>query len=112
MAARQRLPYPNTVAAVLVEIGHGIRIARLRRRQTARDLADRIDVSLPTLLKLERGDAGVSLGTFATALWVLNLLEPVRDAVSPERDRIAGALAAMQAPKRARRRKDPDLDRL
>jgi hypothetical protein len=34
----------------------------------AADLAMRIDVSLPTLRKLERGDPSVSLGSFVSAL--------------------------------------------
>ena len=112
MAADRKLPLPTSIARALVEIGQGLRTARLRRKQTAGDLADRIGISTPTLLKLERGDPGVALGTFVTALWVLNLLQPVQEAVSPERDRIAGALEALHAPKRARRRRDHDLDHL
>ena len=107
MAPPIRLPPPFDVREALVDIGTGIRIARLRRQQTARDLAGRMGVSLRTLLKLERGDPGVAISTFATALWALQLLEPVRDAVRPESDRVAAALEADRAPRRARRRRDP-----
>ena len=101
-----RLPPPFEVDFALNEIGAGVRTARLRRRMTARDLADRIGVSQATLLKLERGDPGVALGTFAAALWALNLLGPVCDAVRPESDRIAATLEASRVPRRARRRAD------
>ena len=103
---QHKLPLPTEVAESLQAIGAGIRTARLRRRQTARDLADRMGVSLGTLLKLERGDPGVALGTFAAALWALNLLAPVAESVRPEADRIAAAIEAVCAPRRARRRKD------
>lgn len=102
-----KLPPPFEVGQALTEIGAGIRTARLRRRQSASDLADRMGVSLRTLLKLERGDPGVAIGTFATALWALQLLAPVRDAVRPEADRIAAALDAGRTPRRARRPRDP-----
>ena len=103
---------PEEVVAALADIGQGVRLARLRRRQTARELADRVGISLRTLQKLERGDPGVALGTFATALWVLDPLQPVREAVSPQSDRVAAALEASRVPKRARRRREDDLDRL
>lgn len=104
---------PARAAAALNAIGDCIRTARIRRRQSAKELAGRIGVSLPTLRKLERGDPTVSLGTFATALWVLDLLEPVREAVRPESDRLAASLEATRLPARVRRRgKEVDLDRL
>lgn len=107
MTTPVKLPPPFEARDALVEIGAGIRTARLRRRQTARDLAGRMGVSLRTLLKLERGDPGVAIGTFATALWALQMLAPVQDALRPEADRIAAALEANRAPRRARRRRDP-----
>ncbi len=103
---------PLQVTAALVDISEGIRAARLRRQQSARELAARIGVSLPTLRKLERGDPTVSFGTFATALWVLNMLEPVQEAVRPESDRLAASLEASRLTKRVRRKREIDLDRL
>lgn len=93
-------------------MGHAIRVARLRRRQAAADLAGRIGVSLPTLRKLEHGDPGVSLGVFATAAWVLGLLPAVREAMMPENDKAAAAFETARLPKRAQRPTETDLDRL
>jgi transcriptional regulator with XRE-family HTH domain len=112
MDRRSNLPPPLEVAAGLTEIGQAVRAARLRRQQSMQDLAGRIGVSLPTLRKLERGDPTVSLGTFVTALWVLNLLDGVREAVHPGRDRVAGMLEADRLSGRARRKREVDLDRL
>ena len=44
-------------------LGAQVRQARIERGWTARELADRAGVSLPTLLKVEHGDPSVSLGT-------------------------------------------------
>ncbi len=44
-------------------LGTSIRAARLRRRWTIRELAERVGVSHVTIQKVERGDPGVALGT-------------------------------------------------
>ncbi len=74
---------PSEVGIALKEIGQAIRIARLRRRQSAADVAARVGVSLPTFRKLEHGDPTVSLGAFATAAWVLGLLPASRTRSAP-----------------------------
>ena len=57
----------------LESLGARIRAARLRRRITQATLAARADVSLPTIRKLEQGDATISLATMVRALYVLGL---------------------------------------
>ncbi len=56
-----------------IALGERIRQARLRRRMSATELAERIGVSRPTLRSLERGDMTVSLGVLVRALGVLGL---------------------------------------
>jgi transcriptional regulator with XRE-family HTH domain len=103
---------PTTAAKALAIAGEAIRLARRRRRQTASDLAMRLGVSLPTFRKLERGDPSVSLGTFVTALWLLDLLESFSAAVNPAQDRTGLALEIARMPKRVRRTKsESELDR-
>jgi transcriptional regulator with XRE-family HTH domain len=103
---------PRPVADVLPQIGAAIRTARIRRRKTAADLAQRLNVSLPTLRKLEAGDGGVSLGTFVTALWLLDLLKDFRTALDPANDRLGITLDLARISKRVRRTKDLDLGEL
>lgn len=43
-------------------LGKQIRVARIERRWTLEELAERVGVSLPTIRKVERGDPTVSLG--------------------------------------------------
>jgi len=61
------------VAARLKILGENLRLARLRRRITSLQLAQRAGISRPTLSKLEKGDPGVSLAAFANVMFCLGL---------------------------------------
>ena len=103
---------PRPVVEALVQVGAAIRTARIRRRKTAAELARRLGVSLPTLRKLEAGDPGVSLGTFVTALWLLDLSGQACAALDPANDRVGMTLDLARMPKRVRRTKELNLDDL
>jgi len=66
------------------ELGERIRLARLRRRIPLVELAARIGVSRPTLLRLERGDARVSLAVLVRVLSVLGLLDELGQLASDD----------------------------
>ncbi|MBX7113922.1 MAG: helix-turn-helix domain-containing protein [Myxococcaceae bacterium] len=57
----------------MAALGERLRIARLRRKLTSVLFAERMGVSRDTLYRLERGDPGISLGTYLRALRVLGL---------------------------------------
>lgn len=97
------LPIP--VARTLRQLGADIRSARLRRRLRAAVVAERAQISPPTLLRVERGDAAVSLGIYATVLWVLGLLDPLAQVAAPTGDLIAQALEQERLPQRVRTRR-------
>ena len=65
------LPLP--VQRVLRALGQDMRDARLRRRIPTAIMAERASISRTTLNKVEKGDPGVSLGIYATVLFVLGL---------------------------------------
>ena len=54
-------------------LGDRLRIARLRRRMSATEMAERMGVSRMTLYDLERGRLSVGLGVLVRALGVLGL---------------------------------------
>ncbi len=80
---------PSTVAA-LQQLGADLAVARLRRKESLKTWAKRIGVSVPTLLRLEAGEPGVSLGVLATALWLVGRDGALATLATPREDR--GAL--------------------
>jgi transcriptional regulator with XRE-family HTH domain len=58
---------------VLVEAGENIRLARLRRKLSAEQVAERANISRPTLWSVEKGSSTVAIGAYAQVLFVLGL---------------------------------------
>src|SRR5690349_2145528 len=54
-------------------IGDNIHLARLRRRLTTEQVAERAGITRTTLRNIERGDPAVSIGAYATVLFCLGL---------------------------------------
>lgn len=53
--------------------GERLRMARLRRRLTAKHLAERAGMTAVTLRNLERGNAGVTIGAYLAVMQVLGV---------------------------------------
>lgn len=62
-----------SVGKILAEFGQNIKLARLRRKLSTEQVAQRANISRPTLLSIEKGVSGVSIGAYAQVLFVLNL---------------------------------------
>ena len=60
---------------ILQTLGENITLARKRRQLTQKLISERTGISPITLRKIERGDAGVSIGHYLNVLAVLNLAE-------------------------------------
>jgi transcriptional regulator with XRE-family HTH domain len=58
---------------ILVTLAQNIRLARLRRRLSSAMVAERANISRPTLLAIETGSTGVSIGAILQVLFVLGL---------------------------------------
>lgn len=86
--ALSKLP-PQTLRA-LETLGSHLAVARVRRKESLATRAKRIGVSIPTLTRLESGDPSVSMGIYATALWLIGRDGELARIASPEHDK--GAL--------------------
>lgn len=77
---------PPEAQSALATLGEQLALARVRRNESQRQWAMRIGVSVPTLIRMERGDPSVSIGVYATALWLLGLSGALGELASPAKD--------------------------
>lgn len=91
-----------SIRRTLRKLGQDIRAARLRRGLPAGVVAERALTSRPTLSRIEKGDAGVGIGIYASVLQALGLLDGLGDLADPAHDEAGLALARQDLPKRAR----------
>jgi transcriptional regulator with XRE-family HTH domain len=96
---------PLATRRALATLGADLQRARKRRRLTAAMVAERARISRPTLLRVERGDPAVSLGIYATVLWVLGLGDRIEQLAASELDAVGLSLEDERLPKRVRRRR-------
>jgi hypothetical protein len=65
-------------------------------------LAERASISRMTLNKAEKGEPGVSLGTYATVLFSLGMVDRLADVADPRHDAIGRELEEEHLPERIR----------
>ncbi len=106
MRSASALPLP--VKRALTKLGEDIRAARLRRRISMTVMAERASITRFTLQKLERGDPGVAMSTYATVLFVLGLISRLSDLTDVRHDDVGLQLEEERLPQRIRR---PNKDR-
>ena len=92
---------PPEVGKALGQLGMNLAVARKRRRETQQAWAQRLGVSIPTLIRLEKGDPSVAMVTYATALWLIGRAGALPDLADPALDRGALEISVREAKKRA-----------
>ena len=65
-------------------------------------MAERAFISRMTLNKVEKGDPGVSLGIYATVLFVLGMTDRLAELADPRHDAVGLGLEAERLPQRIR----------
>ena len=58
---------------VLKELGENIKLARLRRKLSTEQVAERANISRATLWQVEKGAPSAAMGTYCQVLFVLGL---------------------------------------
>lgn len=91
----------------LEALGANLKTARLKRRISVKGFAERIGVSESTVIRLEKGDDGVSIGTLAMACLVLGELERISDFLDAGSDDTGLLLDREALPKRIDGKRKP-----
>ena len=69
---------------VLEQLGEHIKLARLRRKLSAEQVAERAGINRTTLWNIERGMPTVTIGAYCQVLLVLGLLEDLLKVASDD----------------------------
>jgi hypothetical protein len=64
--------------------------------------AQRASISKPTLIRMERGDPSVSIGSYATVLFVMGMADRLGDLVASKNDSVGLQLEEENLPQRIR----------
>ena len=112
MVARNNLliapPYP--VEQALKRVGHNLRLARLRRKLTIEEAAQKIGTGTRAVRDAENGKPSTSIAVYTALLWLYDLLQPFEDLADPLKDKEGLTLAADKENKRARKSGGLDND--
>ncbi|MFZ0281905.1 MAG: helix-turn-helix transcriptional regulator [Bacteroidales bacterium] len=72
MKTRNTILLPRAQKPISV-LGENIKLARLRRKFSAEQVAERANISRPTLVSIEKGNPNVTIGAYVKVLSVLGL---------------------------------------
>ncbi|MCW8452616.1 helix-turn-helix domain-containing protein [Legionella quinlivanii] len=100
MTKKIHLPLPMQKGLRI--LGKNISDARRRRRIPMELLSERCGISRLTLSKIEKGNPSVSMGAYASALFVLGLSEDLTRVADPSHDIVGRELEEEHLPKRIR----------
>ena len=104
--AKKTAPLLPATELRLQQLGERLRLARLRRRLTGKQVAERAGMTPVTLRSLERGSSGVTMGAYLAVMQVLGaerdldlllkddpLGRDLQDAALPRRSRVSEHLS-------------------
>lgn len=111
MSIKSQTARPIPVRRALRKLGADLRDARRRRRIPTAIMAERAFISRMTLNRVEKGDPGVSLGIYATVLFVLGMTDRLAELADPTHDPVGVGLEAERLPQRIRIRPVRKLER-
>ena len=106
---KQRVKIATPVTKALHKLGEDIYDARRRRNITMALMAERAGINVITLSKIEKGNPGVSIGGYASVLFVLGMINRLRDIADAGHDLTGQMLVNERLPKRVRIKRNKGL---
>jgi transcriptional regulator with XRE-family HTH domain len=112
MVARNTLlqAAPYAVEQALKKVGSNLRTARLRRKLTIHQVAEKIGTGVRAIRSAESGRPSTLIAVYAALLWAYDLLAPFEDLANPADDKEGLGLAGLGTGARARKSKGLDND--
>ena len=94
------------VSGALKKLGSDIDSARRRRRISVALMAERACITPKTYLKIKNGESTVSMGGYASVLFILGMIDKLRNLADAEHDLTGRMLEEENLPKRIRMKKN------
>ena len=98
------MPLPLPVKRAIRKLGADISLGRRRRHISQASLAERMQASVSTVRRMEKGDCKVPIHFYARALHVFGEIEALADLLDTSRDDIGLTLMDENLPKRIRKK--------
>lgn len=95
---------PYRVEEALTRLGANLRTARVRRKLSLQDVADKIGVGRHVVANAERGKPLTGVIVYLAMLWAYDLLDQLSEVADPARDSQGLALELASEKSRVRRR--------
>lgn len=93
---------PYAVQQAIENLGANLRTARIRRRRTIEEVAQKIGTGVRAVMDAEKGKPSTGAGVYVALLWAYDLLQPFEDVANPAKDEVGLAHDAARAPSRVR----------
>ena len=84
MKVRNSILLPKS-QKIISDLGENIKLARLRRKYSSQQVAERANISRPTLLSIEKGNPNVTIGAYVKVLAVLGLEKDVLEVAKDDK---------------------------
>lgn len=84
MKTRNTILLPRAQKPISV-LGENIKLARLRRKFSAEQVAERANMSRPTLVSIEKGNPNVTIGAYVKVLSVLGLENDIMEVANDDK---------------------------
>jgi transcriptional regulator with XRE-family HTH domain len=84
MKTRNTILLPRAQKPISV-LGENIKLARLRRKFSAEQVAERANISRPTLVSIEKGSPNVTIGAYVKVLSVLGLENDIMEVANDDK---------------------------
>jgi len=84
MKRRNTILLPRAQKTISV-LGENIKLARLRRKFSAEQVAERANISRPTLVSIEKGNPNVTIGAYVKVLSVLGLENDIMEVAKDDK---------------------------
>lgn len=96
---------PFQVEQALKRLGENLHMARIRRKLTIEEVAQKIGTGPRPITDAEKGKPSTTIGVYAALLWAYDLLGPLADLANPATDEQGLTLASAKEKTRVRKSK-------